>query len=109
MKNFEYVNEQSFEEKVLRAKMPVVVYFWATWSADCKKYDYVLDKIEEKFRGNLIFVGVNVNECPNLTQKYNVQVLPSTLFFKDGQFKTKENGVISEAIFLSQIKRLIKV
>ncbi|MBR2070331.1 MAG: hypothetical protein IJ981_02780 [Clostridia bacterium] len=108
MKNFEYVNEQNFEEKVLNAKMPVIVYFWTMWSADCQKYDYVLDKIEQKFRGSLIFVGINVNECPNLTQKYNVQVLPTTLFFKNGQYKIKENGILSETILLSQIKRIIK-
>ena len=79
------VTEQSFEEEVLKSEKPVIVDFWAEWCGPCHAVAPVLDRIVDERNGDLKLVKVNIDEQPELAQRFGVQSIPTMILFKDGQ------------------------
>ena len=55
------INEQQFEEKVLKADKPVLVDFYSDTCIPCKRMAGVLGEIEDDYEGKIDVVKVNVN------------------------------------------------
>jgi len=79
------VTEQSFEEEVLKSEKPVIVDFWAEWCGPCHAVAPVLARIVDERNGDLKLVKVNIDEQPELAQRFGVQSIPTMILFKDGQ------------------------
>jgi thioredoxin 1 len=79
------VTEQSFEEEVLQSDKPVIVDFWAEWCGPCHAVSPVLDRIVDERNGDLKLVKVNIDEQPELAQRFGVQSIPTMILFKEGQ------------------------
>ena len=78
------VTEQSFEEEVLRSDKPVIVDFWAEWCGPCHAVSPVLERIVDERNGDLRLVKVNIDEQPELAQRFGVQSIPTMILFKEG-------------------------
>jgi len=79
------VTEQSFEEEVLKSDKPVIVDFWAEWCGPCHAVSPVLDRIVDERNGDLKLVKVNIDEQPELAQRFGVQSIPTIILFREGQ------------------------
>ncbi len=79
------VTEQSFEEEVLKSEKPVIVDFWAEWCGPCHAVAPVLARIVDERNGDLKLVKVNIDEQPELAQRFGVQSIPTMILFKDGE------------------------
>jgi len=90
------VKTSSFENEVLKSSEPVVVDFWAEWCPPCKMMSPVLDKIADKFQGQLKVVKSNVDENQELAMRYGVMNLPTLLFFKNGEVVNQAVGFMNE-------------
>ena len=90
------ITNENFETEVTQATQPVVVDFWAEWCQPCKMLTPVLDKVAEKFRGQIKVVKCNVDENQELAMKYGVMSIPNLLFFKDGRVINQALGYMSE-------------
>jgi thioredoxin 1 len=77
--------EETFEQEVLGSDKPVVVDFWADWCGPCHMVAPVLDQIVEERGGELRLVKVNIDEQPELSQRYGVMSIPTMILFKDGE------------------------
>ena len=96
MSNVAAITNENFETEVAQATQPVVVDFWAEWCQPCKMLTPVLDKVAEKFQGQLKVVKCNVDENQELAMKYGVMSIPNLIFFKDGQVINQALGYMSE-------------
>lgn len=74
----------TFDEIVLRSTTPVVVDFWAPWCMYCKKLAPIYDQLSATMP-NLKFVKVNVEDEPQLQERYGISGLPTLKFFCDGR------------------------
>lgn len=94
------VNEQNFENEVLKNDGYVFVDFWAEWCMPCKRLMPIVETVSNQ-HSNVKFVKINVDENPNLASTYNVRTIPTLVLLKNGeQIQTKIGG--SPAVELSQ-------
>lgn len=85
-------NSQSFNKDVLEENSPVVVDFWATWCGPCRMLSPIMEEVSDEFNGKVKFVKINVDENPDLAQKYNIASIPTVMVFKDGNVKQNMIG-----------------
>lgn len=79
------LNEQNFEQEVSRADLPVLVDFWASWCGPCRMLAPVIAEIAEEYAGKVKVGKVNVDEQPNLANRYGIASIPTVMLFKNGE------------------------
>lgn len=89
------ITSENFEKEVINSQVPVLVDFWAIWCGPCKMIGPVLEKISEEM-SDVKVAKVNVDEQPDLADKYQVMSIPTLIVFKGGEIVNKTIGVQSE-------------
>jgi len=92
------VSEADFEYEVLAysQNIPVVVDFWATWCAPCRVLGPLLEKLAHEAQGNFRLAKVDVDQNPNLAERYQVRSVPSVKAFKEGKLVSEFSGAVPE-------------
>ena len=101
------VNDQSFEDEVIECQIPVVVDFWAPWCGPCRMIAPVTEKLSEEYADRVKFCKLNVDENPEMAQKYQVMSIPLLIFFKDGQQVDSILGAVPENMIQPKVKALL--
>ncbi len=79
-----FTPQMSFDDVVLKSNIPVIIDFYADWCGPCKRLGPVLEE-KAKTLKKFLLVKVNVDENPDLSEKYNVGSIPFVLLFINGQ------------------------
>jgi len=106
MKSTIEINETNFEREVLQSTQPVLVDFWAQWCGPCKMLAPVLDEIAVEQNGRAKVVKVNVDESSILAQRYNIQSIPTLLYFAGGEVLDRTMGAVSKQSIISKLEKL---
>lgn len=76
------VNNDNFNAEVLGADVPVLVDFYADWCMPCKMFGPVLESVAEDYEDKLKVVKINIDDSPELAQKYFIMSIPTIKLFK---------------------------
>jgi thioredoxin 1 len=101
------INDQNFDNEVIKSKIPVVVDFWAPWCGPCRSLAPITEKLSEAYAGKVKFCKINVDENQEMSVKYKVMSIPLVLFFKDGMQKDSSLGLVPEAALRTKLQALI--
>lgn len=86
------LNSSNFEKEI--SSGIALVDFWAEWCGPCRMMSPTVDAFSESHPE--ISVGkVNVDICPELADKFGINMIPALIFFKDGEEKARLIGVSS--------------
>ena len=88
------VTAAEFEREVLQAEGLVLVDFWAAWCPPCRRLAPTLDGLAAEYEGRLSVVKVDVDENPELAQRYGIQSIPTLILFRDGRAVDKRLGAL---------------
>ncbi|HSE80271.1 MAG TPA: thioredoxin [Gaiellaceae bacterium] len=81
----EAITTSQFDAEVLASETPVIVDFWAEWCGPCRAVSPILEQIAEERADELRVVKVNIDEEPELQQRYGILSIPTILLFKGGE------------------------
>jgi thioredoxin 1 len=104
MSNALAVTDQSFDQEVLKAPVPVLVDFWAAWCGPCKQIAPTVEQIAGEYAGKLKVVKLDVDANIEVSTRYGIQGIPTLLLFKGGQVVEKLVGAYPKATLVSRIQ-----
>ena len=84
--------QSNFKAEVEQSNLPVLVDFWATWCAPCLKLMPVIEELAQKYNGKVKFGKVNVENSPQIAQKFGIRSIPTLLIFKNGKIMAQITG-----------------
>ncbi len=91
------VNDDTFEEEVLKSPTPVLVDYWAEWCGPCKMIAPVLEEVAKEYAGRLKVAKLNIDENPATPPKYGIRGIPTLMLFKNGQVEATKVGAMSKS------------
>lgn len=88
------LNKNNFTSEVLESDKPVLVDFWAEWCGPCRMIAPVVEEIAEEFNGSVKVGKVNIDEEPELANKYRVEFIPTLIVFRNGKPESTSTGYV---------------
>lgn len=94
------LTEATFDAEVLQDKKFVIVDFWASWCTPCRMLAPILEEIADEYP-NIKVCKLNVDDAPNIAERYGIMSLPALLFFDSGEIINESIGLVSRERVLS--------
>jgi len=101
------VSDQTFENEVIKATLPVLLDLWAPWCGPCRMVAPVIEKLAESYNGKMKFCRLNVDENPQTAAKYSIMSIPTLMFFKNGEVAETVVGAVPERTLQPKIDALL--
>lgn len=101
------ISDATFEEEVLKSKVPVLVDFWAVWCVPCQMIAPHLDHIAEAYRDKIKVVKLNVDENMKTSSRYGIRGIPTLLLFKEGELKETMVGALPQDKIIEVISKFL--
>lgn len=91
----EITTEENYNE-VLKSGIPTIIKVGAEWCGPCKVMRSTLEEVRKKYDETDLIVGeVDIDEFPDIAEKFGIRNIPVTLFFnKTGDLETRLVGSV---------------
>ena len=98
------LTSQDFAEQVLNAEQMVVVDFSSERSGSCQIFNPEFAAVSKEYKGRVTFAKLDVDKNEGLTSQWNVDGIPTVIFFKNGQEINRIKGVLMRDRLRRQIE-----
>ena len=88
------VSDANFDKEVLQSSEPVLVDFFAEWCGPCKAMAPALEQVASELAGKIKVAKLDVDQNPDVTQKYRIQAMPTLMIFKNGEIAAQRVGAL---------------
>ena len=99
------LTKENFEAEALKASVPVLVDFWASWCGPCRMVSPIVDEIAEESDGSYKVGKVNVDEQPELASQFGVMSIPTLIVLENGKVKNTAVGARPKDSILGLLRR----
>ncbi|MFA5828883.1 MAG: thioredoxin [Candidatus Gracilibacteria bacterium] len=99
--------DANFEAEVMKAKGLVLVDFFAVWCGPCKMMAPAIEKLAEAYKGKVKIGKMDVDENQAVSGHFEIQSIPTLIFFQDGAMVEKLVGFQSEEALKQKIEALL--
>jgi len=82
-------------EEVLKTDKVVIIDFWAEWCRPCRMYGPILEAFSND-NPDVVIGKVNVDENNEVSSKYGIRSIPTTIIFKNGKVVSRTAGIVQK-------------
>jgi thioredoxin 1 len=92
-----------FQSTVEQSDTPVVIDFFATWCGPCRLIAPALEELSGTYDGKVKFVKVDIDQAPEVAEKFAVTGVPTLVIVKGGQEADRKVGAFPKPTLASWI------
>ena len=98
------ITKDNFQREVMSSRKPVLMDFWAPWCTPCRMLSPTVDTIAQEQAGRIKVGKVNIDEQPELAERFRVMSIPTLMVFKDGRLVDSTVGVQPKPAILRMLE-----
>lgn len=99
--------DDDFAEIADKAAPLVLVDLWATWCGPCRKVSPALEQVARELAGKIKLVKVDVDQAPRLSQRFQVQAVPTLLLLDQGETIARQAGAAPANVLRQWVEETI--
>lgn len=100
IQNFDQFQTTINEEKIS------VIDFFATWCGPCKMLGPVFEQVSNEMKNEANFLKIDIDQFNEIASMYQVQSVPTIIFFKNGKEIGRHIGFIDSENLKNKINSL---
>lgn len=101
------IGDDTFDQIVEDAKVPVLVEFWQPGCAGCRALMHELEMIQEEVGPRLLILTMNVQENFQIPAEREISSLPALALYRNGAFERFIGGIGKKAQILEQLRGVL--
>ncbi len=78
------ISKSEFQALIQTSNIPVLATFSAPWCGHCKTLHPILQEVSKDYTEKAAFVGINLDDCPELADEFNIEFVPTLILFTNG-------------------------
>jgi len=96
------ISSSNFQQEVMQSDKPVLLDFWAPWCGPCRMVVPIVEEIAEE-RPDIKVVKINVDEEPELANRYGIMTIPTLMVVRDGEIINRSSGAKPKKAILAML------
>ena len=103
--NITELTSESFDVLLRETAIPVLIDFHAEWCGPCRMLGPIVEEVAASRAGSAVVAKLNIDQAPEIAQRFGVTTIPTLIVFKDGQPVARNRGVQSKAAIEALLDR----
>ena len=99
------LNEDNFDDKVIKVPGPILVDFWAAWCQPCKTVATTLAELADEMGDGVRLAKIDVDENGDLANRFGIRSIPTLIVFKGGKVVDQVVGAAPKAQIRDMIEK----
>jgi thioredoxin len=99
------LTDANWDQQVLGGEDTVVVDFWASWCPPCRMIAPSIEALAAEYQGRAKVGKLNVDENPEVAERYRIASIPTLLVFRGGQLVDQRVGALPRTEIAALIER----
>ena len=81
-------------QEIIKAEIPTLVDFYATWCGPCRSMQPVLDQLKVQMGKEVRILKIDVDKNADIADKFKIRGVPTFILFKSGEIQWRSSGVM---------------
>jgi thioredoxin 1 len=94
-------------KELIDSDKPVLIDFYADWCGPCKAVTPIIDNLKAEMGDRIRVVKIDVDLNQKLSQKLQIQSIPTLMIFQNGELKWRAMGVQTLGVLKRQLEGLM--